>query len=69
MRAVFVVLATVSSVASPVATMAQQPEQILTGQAAFGDWRTDAPGVKRLITARDVPPHMKPRRRAMASAI
>ena len=28
----------------------------LTGAAAFGDWRTDAPGVWRKITAADLPP-------------
>jgi glucose/arabinose dehydrogenase len=27
-----------------------------TGPAAFGDWRTDAPGVRRLITPADMPP-------------
>ncbi len=30
--------------------------QTLTGPAAFGDWRSDAPGVSRLIRAGDVPP-------------
>lgn len=28
---------------------------VLKGQAALGDWRTDAPGVRRLITLRDMP--------------
>jgi glucose/arabinose dehydrogenase len=28
----------------------------LTGQAAYGDWRADAPGVRRKITAADLPP-------------
>ncbi len=27
-----------------------------TGPAAYGDWRTDAPGVRRLITPADMPP-------------
>jgi glucose/arabinose dehydrogenase len=27
-----------------------------TGSAAYGDWRTDAPGVSRLITPADLPP-------------
>ena len=27
-----------------------------TGAAAFGDWRTDAPGVRRKLTAADLPP-------------
>ncbi|MCA1595917.1 MAG: PQQ-dependent sugar dehydrogenase, partial [Chloroflexi bacterium] len=29
---------------------------LLTGRRAMGDWRTDAPGVRRLITVRDLPP-------------
>jgi hypothetical protein len=29
---------------------------VLTGKAAFGDFHTDAPGVRRHITATDVPP-------------
>ena len=29
--------------------------KVLRGQAAFGDWREDAPGVRRLITPRDMP--------------
>jgi glucose/arabinose dehydrogenase len=29
---------------------------ILTGKAAMGDWTSDAPGVKRKITAADLPP-------------
>jgi glucose/arabinose dehydrogenase len=31
-------------------------ESIRTGKAAFGDWRDDAPGVRRLITPADLPP-------------
>ena len=30
--------------------------QVLTGQAAYGDWRGDAPGVARKIAATDLPP-------------
>jgi glucose/arabinose dehydrogenase len=30
--------------------------RVVTGAAAFGDWRTDAPGVRRLITPADMPP-------------
>ncbi len=30
--------------------------QVLTGAAAYGDWRGDAPGVRRQITAADLPP-------------
>src|SRR5476649_2333036 len=29
--------------------------QTLTGQAAMGDWTTDAPGVRRKITVADLP--------------
>ena len=29
--------------------------KVLRGQAAFGDWREDAPGVRRLITPGDLP--------------
>jgi len=31
-------------------------EAVRTGAAAFGDWRSDAPGVRRLITLADLPP-------------
>ncbi len=31
-------------------------DSVLTGAAAFGDWRTDAPGVRRKITVQDLPP-------------
>jgi glucose/arabinose dehydrogenase len=34
----------------------QTPGDILTGDAAMGDWTTDAPGVKRKITVADLPP-------------
>ena len=30
--------------------------KLLTGQAAMGDWRSDAPGVRRRITIADLPP-------------
>lgn len=32
------------------------PGKLLTGAAAFGDWRQDAPGVRRHIKATDLPP-------------
>lgn len=32
-----------------------QKKQVLTGKAAFGDWRDDAPGVRRHIRATDLP--------------
>ena len=34
--------------------------QVRTGDAAFGDWRTDAPGVVRKISPSDVPPPSPP---------
>jgi glucose/arabinose dehydrogenase len=41
---------------SLVAGTALAAEAVLTGPAAFGDWRTDAPGVRRLIAPADLPP-------------
>ena len=32
------------------------PGKVLAGQGAFGDWTTDAPGVRRKITIADLPP-------------
>ena len=37
------------------ATPAFADEAVRTGAAAFCDWRTDAPGVRRLITPADLP--------------
>jgi glucose/arabinose dehydrogenase len=34
----------------------QGRDKVLKGQAAFGDWHADKPGVRRLITAQDLPP-------------
>jgi glucose/arabinose dehydrogenase len=34
---------------------AQARVRVLTGQGAFGDWTSDAPGVRRRITAADLP--------------
>src|SRR6202048_2368230 len=33
--------------------------QVLTGAAAFGSWRDDKPGVRRLIRPQDLPPISK----------
>src|SRR5688572_23171362 len=33
-----------------------QSGNLLTGKAAFGDWRSEAPGVRRLIRPEDLPP-------------
>ena len=38
------------TLASPAAA------QVLTGAAAYGDWRTDAPGTRRHLTPQDLPP-------------
>src|ERR1043166_5859965 len=35
---------------------AAERDAILTGKAAMGDWTSDAPGVMRKITVRDLPP-------------
>src|SRR5438477_5221557 len=43
-----------SVLAVPVETSAQSGA-LLTGKAAMGDWKTDAPGVRRKITAEDLP--------------
>src|ERR1700724_2108137 len=32
------------------------PDKVLTGKAAYGDWRSDSPGLRRLIKAGDLPP-------------
>ena len=34
--------------------------RVLRGQAAMGDWRDDKPGLRRLITAQDLPAVAKP---------
>ncbi|MDB6021543.1 MAG: glucose/sorbosone dehydrogenase [Pedosphaera sp.] len=58
-----------------VAALAASPattNELLKGQAALGDWSTDAPGVRRMLTVADLPepyatkstdngPHMVPR--------
>ena len=33
-----------------------QSSPVLTGAEAYGDWRSDAPGVRRKITPSDMPP-------------
>ena len=41
--------------------VAHADDQVLTGKAAFGDWKSDAPGVTRHITASDLePPFVTP---------
>jgi len=45
------------AIAAPIAAApaAVAVDSLLTGQAAFGDWTSDAPGVRRLIRATDLP--------------
>jgi glucose/arabinose dehydrogenase len=50
----FRVFAAVSAVFL-VGTMALADERVRTGEAAFGDWKADAPGVRRLIRPGDLP--------------
>ena len=48
---------TIVAVASIVAASAAlAADGVRTGRAAYGDWRSDAPGVERLITPADLPP-------------
>jgi hypothetical protein len=41
-------------------TAGQAAAQTLKGDAAFGDWHDDKPGVKRLLTLKDLPPVSTP---------
>src|SRR5579872_3586095 len=36
--------------------LAQTAANMLEGRAAFGDWRADRPGLRRLIKPQDLPP-------------
>ncbi len=51
-----IVLSAVAGFASIDRAQAAGAPAVLTGAAAFGDWRTDAPGVRRKITVADLPP-------------
>src|SRR5216117_3671264 len=42
-------------IAAPTA-MAAESGMLLTGKAAMGDWKSDAPGVRRKMTVQDLPP-------------
>ena len=37
------------------ATQRNDSTAVLKGSAAFGDWRKDKPGVRRLLTPQDLP--------------
>jgi hypothetical protein len=39
-----------------VPLLAQTATGVLEGRAAFGDWRVDRPGLRRLIKPHDLPP-------------
>jgi glucose/arabinose dehydrogenase len=39
-----------------VLAFAKDDDTVLKGPAAFGDWRQDKPGVRRLLTPQDLPP-------------
>jgi glucose/arabinose dehydrogenase len=39
-----------------ISTPVRADEPLREGEAAYGDWRSDAPGVRRLITPDDMPP-------------
>lgn len=50
------ILLLVASVPTALAQApAGPPGQVLTGQAAYGDWRHDAPGIRRRLTPGDMP--------------
>jgi glucose/arabinose dehydrogenase len=56
------IILTVATLAMVINTVPQkkdekvkQTRKVLTGQGAFGDWTTDAPGVRRKITPADLP--------------
>src|SRR5438093_7040220 len=48
-------IATVFSFADQIGAAAETGT-LLTGKAAMGDWKSDAPGVRRKITVQDLPP-------------
>ncbi len=50
----FIIMAALTLTATTFAD-SQTKGQVLTGQGAMGDWSTDAPGVRRRITAADLP--------------
>lgn len=58
MRALRPMLLTLAAVALCIAgaTHAAADDAVRVGTAAYGDWRTDAPGVQRLIRPMDIPP-------------
>jgi glucose/arabinose dehydrogenase len=51
----FFAAASAAAIFIPVSVDAQS-SQVLTGNAAFGDWQTEAPGVRRVFRPQDLPP-------------
>src|SRR5271163_3312613 len=51
-----IALAAVSGILAITSIAAADPDTLRTGAAAFGDWQTDAPGVRRKITPAGLPP-------------
>ena len=54
-RLVFAVVLCVTASVASVSVASAQERTVLRGAAAFGDWRADAPGVRRHITGQDLP--------------
>jgi glucose/arabinose dehydrogenase len=57
-RLVPIIVAVFTAIVAILATVpltAQADNTLLEGKAAFGDWRTDSPGTRRLIRAQDLP--------------
>ena len=55
---VLLISAIAAAVMAGVSVRAQDaadPGRVMKGTNAFGDWRQDAPGVRRLITLQDMP--------------
>jgi glucose/arabinose dehydrogenase len=50
------VIAVPSMLGTSLALAQQPPDNVLKGQAAFGDWHADKPGTRRLLTPQDLPP-------------
>ncbi|MDB6063813.1 MAG: glucose/sorbosone dehydrogenase [Pedosphaera sp.] len=49
--------AAIALASGPAFAQPTSDNQLRTHHDAFGDWTTDAPGVRRLITVGDLPPH------------
>src|SRR5262249_28749921 len=57
--ATVIALAMLSDLAGAQSLLAGSSNSLLEGEAAHGDWRSDAPGMRRFIRASDLPaPHV-----------